>query len=193
MADANRERPSIGLSELFFTFLKINTFTFGGGYTIVPVIRDEFIHQKKLIDEEEMLNLVALAQSGPGPMAINTSILTGYRLRGPAGAVTCLLASVLPCLVIITLLYYAYDAVSTNPWIQAAFAAMGGAISAVLVLTTWDMAVSALSKHRIFGIILMLGAFAASYFLNVNTALIIVVCGLIGLILFSVVEETRVP
>jgi len=70
-------KREITLSEIFFTFLKINTFTFGGGYTIVPVIRDEFMMKKKLIDEDEMLGIVALAQSGPGAMAISTSLLTG--------------------------------------------------------------------------------------------------------------------
>jgi len=64
----------IKLREIFITFLKINAFTFGGGYTIVPVIRDEFMKKRKLIDEDEMLGLVALAQSGPGAMAISTSL-----------------------------------------------------------------------------------------------------------------------
>nr|WP_072514559.1 chromate transporter [Ndongobacter massiliensis] len=187
-----QKRPAISLWTLFFTFLKINTFTFGGGYTIVPVIRDEFIQRLKLIDEDEMLDLVALAQSGPGPMAISTSLLTGYRVRGPFGAITCLIASVLPCLVIITLLFYAYEAVSTNPWAQAAFAVMGGVISAVLILTTVDMAKTALRKHRKFGLVLMIASFSSSYFFSVNTALIILFSGLIGLIVFSIVDEGRV-
>ena len=182
----------ISLASIFLIFLKINTFTFGGGYTIVPVIRDEFIHKKKLIEEEEMLNIVALAQSGPGPMAISCSLLTGYRLRGPLGAITGLVASVLPCLVIITLLYYVYDAVQSNPWVRSAFAVMSGAISAVLVWTTINMARTALTKHRYFGMILMATAFICSYFFKLNTALIIVACGLIGLITFSIVEESKV-
>lgn len=190
--DKQVDRGGISLWEIFLTFVKINTFTFGGGYTIVPVIRDEFIYKKQLIEEEEMLDIVALAQSGPGPMAISTSLLTGYRLRGPLGAIVGLIASVLPCLVIITILYYVYDAVQENSWIQAAFAVMAGAISAVLVWTTFNMAKTALAKHPIFGAVLMVLAFVASYFFDVNTALIIAIAGIIGLSLFSIVEEGQV-
>lgn len=179
----------ISLREIFWTFFKINAFTFGGGYTIVPVIRDEFIHKKSLIEEEEMLDIVALAQSGPGPMAINTSILTGYRLRGPKGAIIATIASVLPCLIIITLLYYVYTEVSQNPLIQTIFAVVSGAISAVLVITTYNMAKTALEENKIFGLILMLGAFLASFVFDINTAIIILVCGFLGFSVFTLIEK----
>lgn len=182
----------VSLLYLFFKFLKINAFTFGGGYTIVPVIRDEFVLKKPLIDENEMSSIVALAQSSPGPMAINCSLLTGYRLRGPLGAVVSMLASVLPCLIIISLLFYIYDAFSSNPWVQSALTVMGGVISAVLIITTIDMARNALKKHRIFGIILMVSAFLASFFLEINSGLIILFSGLIGLILFTLIEEEKI-
>ncbi len=182
----------VSLKELFLTFLKINTFTFGGGYTIVPVIRDEFMKKKQLIDEDEMLDIVAIAQSGPGPMAINTSLLTGYRLRGLGGAVVSLFASVLPCLVVITLLFYAYHAVAKNEWVQSAFMVMGGVISAVLVVTTVDMAKAALQKHRIFGVILMAASFSAGFMLNINAAVIILAAGLIGLTVFSLFKEEQI-
>ena len=164
MTQEKEAEQTLSLIELFITFLKINAFTFGGGYTIVPVIRDEFVKKKQMISEEEMLDLVALAQSGPGPMAINASLLTGYRVKGPVGALVSLLASVLPCLLVITLFYYVYDAISENLLVRSAFQVMGGAISAVLVITTYNMAKSALKNYRIFGIVLMLGAFCGSYF-----------------------------
>ena len=179
-----KHEQSISLFTIFMTFLKINTFTFGGGYTIVPVIRDEFIEKKKLIAEEEMLNIVALAQSGPGPMAISTSLLTGYRLRGPIGAIVALTASVLPCLVIITILYYIYEQVQANPWVQSAFSVMSGAISAVLAWTTINMAKTALKKHKYFGLAMMVAAFLASFYFRINTALIILCCGLFGYYFF---------
>lgn len=185
---------TISLTEIFLTFLKINTVTFGGGYTIVPVIRDEFIHKKKLIDEEEMLNIVTLAQSGPGAMAISTSLLTGYRLRGLKGALTALFASVLPCLVIITIVYYAYDAFSSNVWVKAALEGMAGVISAALIITVYSMAKQALKKHTFFSSVLMLGAFIVSYFFKkqVHTAFIIVALGLIGFITFTLLKESEV-
>ena len=178
--------------SLFITFFKINMFTFGGGYTIVPVIRDEFVNKKNLIKDDEMLDIVAIAQSGPGPMAISTSILTGYRLKGWKGALTCLTASVLPCLIIISILYYVYDSISENTVAKAALGCMSGAISAVLFVTVFQMAKKALSKHKIFGTIIMITAFLVGNFTNINTVYIIIVAGLIGLTVFSLVEEDKI-
>ena len=190
----NKRTPTETLSlwALFLTFFKINLFTFGGGYTIVPVIRDEFVQKRALIEEEEMLDLTALAQSGPGPMAVNTSILTGYRVCGPLGAVVALLAATLPCLLVITLLFYVYQSLRTNPWVNAAFSVMGGAISAILLLTTWNMGKVALKKHPAFGSGILLGAFISGFFLHLNAALIIAVSGTFSLLLFSFVEESRI-
>lgn len=185
-------QANIRLSEIFITFFKINAVTFGGGYTIVPVIRDEFVRKKQLIDEEEMLGLVALAQSGPGAMAISTSLLTGYRLRGWRGAVTALVASVLPCLILISIIFYFYEAFSANFWVKSALLGMGGVISAVLVLTVYDMGRAALKKHFWFSLVLMLGAFTASFVFKVHTVLIILALALIGLVTFSVVSEGQV-
>lgn len=182
----------IKLSEIFFTFFKINAVTFGGGYTIVPVIRDEFMKKKGLIDEEEMLSLVALAQSGPGAMAISTSLLTGYRLRGWKGAITALLASVLPCLIIISIIFYFYEAFSTNFWVKSALMGMGGVISAVLILTVYDMGKAALRKHKYFSMLLMVSAFVASYFFKVHTIIIILALAFIGLFTFSILSEGKV-
>jgi chromate transporter len=183
-------KESISLMEIFGTFFKINAVTFGGGYTIVPVIRDEFMKKRGLIDEEEMLSLVALAQSGPGAMAISTSLLTGYRLRGWKGALTALLASVLPCLIIISVLFYFYDAFSNNFWVKSALLGMGGVISAVLVLTVYDMGKAALKKHKIFS--LMVGAFVASFFFQVHTIIIILTLALLGFATFTLVDEGKV-
>ncbi len=192
LTEGRPKSTQVSLFDLFRTFFKINMFTFGGGYTIVPVIRDEFVQRKKAISEEEMLDLTALAQSGPGPMAINASILTGYRVRGPLGAIVSLIAAVLPCLIIITLLFYVYDQFRRNPWVNAAFSVMGGGISAILVLTTFRMGKVALRKHPLFGTGIMLGAFLCGFVLKLNAALIILVCGLLGLSLFSLVDESKV-
>ncbi|MGI6560585.1 MAG: chromate transporter [Saccharofermentanales bacterium] len=192
----NRERSlnenQIYLFQLFLILLKINSFTFGGGYTIVPVISDEFVLKRKLIPAEEMTEIVALAQSAPGPMVVNASLLTGYRIKGVLGALVSLLASVLPCLVLISILYYIYDAVSANLWVKSAFSVMGGVISGVLIVTTFSMARLALKSHPIFGSVLMIMSFVASFFFSINTGIIILVCGLIGLVVFSLFKESSV-
>lgn len=177
--------------DLFLIFFKINLFTFGGGYTIVPVIRDEFVNKKKLIDDEEMLDIVAIAQSGPGPMAINTSLLTGYRIKGWRGALVSLIASFLPCLIIISIMYYLYKYISTNTIVKSIFMCMSGSISAVLLITVYQMARNALSKHKYFGIILMTSSFVAGYFTSINTIFIIITAGLIGLVVLSLAEDDK--
>ena len=179
-------------SKLFLIFFKINMFTFGGGYTIVPVIRDEFVKKNKLITETDMLNIMVIAQSGPGPMAINTSILTGYKIKGWKGALTCLLASILPCIIIITIMYYIYNFISDNKVVKSAFLCMSGAISAVLFITVYQMAQKALSEHKLFGVTLMISAFLVSYFTKINTIFIIIIAGLIGLVTFSLFKEDKI-
>lgn len=186
------KNDDIRLRELFFIFFKINMFTFGGGYTIVPVIIDEFSKKKDLIAEEEMIDIVAIAQSGPGPMAINTSILAGYRMRGMCGAFTCLLASVLPCLIVISLLYYVYSSVIHIKLIQTIMECMAGAMSAILGFTVFNMSKKALSKHRKFGTVLLIASILLAFFTKISTVLIILFAGLIGLIVFSIVEEDNI-
>lgn len=184
-------KQTISLRELFTTFFRINAVTFGGGYTIVPVIRDEFMKKKGLIDEDEMLDIVALAQSGPGAMAISTSLLTGYKLRGVKGALTSLLASVLPCLIIISLLTYFYQSYSKNFIVKSALLGMAGMISSILILTVYHMGKAAARNHRWFALVLMMGAFAASYFFKVHTVIIIVTLGLIGLFSYDILRKGR--
>lgn len=185
-------KKPISLLKLFMIFLKINTFTFGGGYTIVPVIKDEFVKGKELLSAEEMYDIVALAQSGPGPMAINASLLVGYRMRGPLGAIVSLFASTLPCLVILSVMYYLYDFIYENEWVRAAFSCMGGAIAAVLLLTSFDMIKSALRKNRLFSLLLMVFGTMVQILFDINTALIILVCGILGLVTFSVFPEEKI-
>lgn len=181
----------ISLWELFLTFFRINAITFGGGYTIVAILRDEFVLRKKIIDENEMLDLTALAQSGPGAMAINTSVLTGYKLRGPIGAVVCMLASVLPCIIIITVISYFYQEFRANYFVNAALVGMSGVIAAVLIVTTYNMGKNVLKKHPTFSSFIMALSFCLSFFFHVNSGLIVLSFGAMGLVLFSLIKEER--
>lgn len=175
--------------QLFLIFFKINAVTFGGGYTIVPIIKSEFSDKRHLINEDEMLDLVALAQSGPGAMAISASLLTGYRLAGPAGAIVSTVASVLPCLILITIISYFYQQFRSNFWINAMLTGIGGVIGAILLMTTINMGKTALKTYPTMSAILMVTAFVASFFFDVNSGLIILVAGLFGIFLFAKVPR----
>lgn len=182
-------KKDISYLQLFMLFFKINSLTFGGGYTIVPVVREEFAIKRNLIDDDTMLNIIALAQTGPGAMAISTSLLTGYKLKGVPGAIVSLIASVLPCIIIITIISYFYQTFSQNFWVKSALLGMSGVISAVLLVTTFNLGRSALKSTPVFSVIMMVSAFTASFFLGIHTALIILFLGLCGLIVFTVSKE----
>lgn len=188
-----KKEQNITIFQMFIIFFKIATFTFGGGYTIVPVIKDEFSKKRNLISENEMLDLVSIATSGPGPMAINASILTGYKLHGVVGAIMAAIASALPSLIIITVISYFYKEFSNNYYVKAALQGMGGVIAATLLITSYDMAKQALKSNKIFSLFIMITAFVASFIFNINTGLIILFIGLLGFIVFSLVEEDKIP
>lgn len=182
----------ISLAKLFWIFFKINAITFGGGYTIVPIIKDIFVEDLKLIDEEKMLDIVALAQGGPGAMAISTSVLTGYKLRGPVGAIVSLVASSMPCLITLSIISQFYQAFKTNFYISSALLGISGAISAVLFITVYRMGKSAIKKFPIFSSFVIIIVFILGFFFkDINKIYLIIFSGLSGLITFSLFKEKK--
>lgn len=181
----------ISYLELFLIFFKINAITFGGGYTIVPVIREEISIKRKLIDEETMMDIVGMAQTAPGAMATSTSILTGYKLKGIRGAIVSLIASVLPCIIIIALISYFYQEFSENFWVRSALLGMGGVISAILLMTAYNLGRIALKRYPIFSFVMMVTAFIFSFILHIPTAFVIFYLGMSGLLVFSFVKEVK--
>lgn len=183
------KKEKITLREIFITFLKISSFTFGGGYTIIPVIKDEFSTKRNLINEDDMMDIIALAQSGPGAMAISTSILTGYKVRGVKGAFAAAVGAVVPCIIIISIISFFYKEFSQNKIIQLALKGMSGAISAVLLLTTYNMYKNSVKKDSLYGHIVMVIAFLTAMFTDLSTSWIILGLAVIGLIYFSMKKE----
>ncbi len=181
----------ISLLKLFLTFFKINAITFGGGYTIVPVIKDIFVEDLKLIDEDDMLDIVALAQGSPGAMAISTSILTGYKIRGPIGAIVCLIASTMPCLIILSLVANFYQAFKTNFFINSALKGISGVISAVLFITVFNMLRTSYKKYPKYTILMSIVVFILGYFTNIHTGLIIIFCAISGIFFMSVIRGVK--
>ena len=121
------------LLKLFTTFFKIGLFTFGGGFAMIPLIQREVIEKHKWIDEKDFLDMLVLAQSTPGPIAVNTSVFVGYKLAGVAGAVMATLGTVLPSFVVILLLALFFAEVRENRYVDAAFRAMRPAVVALIV------------------------------------------------------------
>ena len=102
------------LAKLFLSTLYLSAFTFGGGYVIVTLMKKKFVDEYHWIDEQEMLDLVAIAQSSPGAIAVNGAIVVGYKLAGMAGVLTAVIATVLPPFTILTLISFCYAAFRSN-------------------------------------------------------------------------------
>lgn len=132
------ERTS--LSELFGSFFKIGLFTFGGGYAMVPLIEAEVIERKKWLPQSEFLDLLTLAQSSPGPIAINTSVFIGYKVRGIRGAAASALGAVMPSFLTILTIAVFFAEVRHNAVVDAAFKGMRPAVVALIVVPTLSLA-----------------------------------------------------
>lgn len=164
--------------KMFFTMLKISATTFGGGFVIVPLLKNKFVDEEKLIDENEMLELMAIAQSCPGPIAVNASVMVGYRILGVRGALTALLATIMPPLVIISIISLFYRAFKDSLIIKTVMAGMLCGVSAVII----DVVLGMLKKldKRPITIMLLLASFVLATFFKVNVIVIIVAAICIG-------------
>ena len=109
------------LTQLFFTFLKIGAFTFGGGYAMIALLEHEFIEKKKWMDKDEFLNMVAVAESTPGPVAVNSATYLGYRVGGAVGAALSTLAVSIPSFVIIYIISLFFDRFLSLTYVAYAF------------------------------------------------------------------------
>ena len=122
-----------GLWAIFWSFLKIGAFTFGGGYAMIPLIQHEVITRRQWLDDGEFVDLLTLAQAAPGPISLNTAVFVGYRQRGYAGALAAVAGVVLPSFVIILLVAIFFANMRNNEWVDAAFRGMRPAVVALIV------------------------------------------------------------
>ena len=165
--------------SLFFTFMKIGLFTFGGGYAMIPLIQRETVDNKKWINDKDILDIVAIAESTPGPIAINAATFIGYRVGGFLGALAATVGVVLPSFVIITAISFVLAAFQNIRWIQYAFNGIRAGVLALIVKALWSMFKQ--SPKGIFAYLIMLGAFAATAFLPVNVIYVILFCAAAGI------------
>lgn len=165
--------------KLFFSTFKLSACTFGGGFVIIPLMRKKFVEELGWIEEDEMLDLTAIAQSSPGAIAVNASILVGYHVAGLPGAMLTVLGTILPPLITISIISMFYQAFRDNAIVNMAMAGMLCGVAAVICDVVINMA-KPFSEKRILPVIVMLGSFVAVRFFSVNIIIIILVCGVIG-------------
>ncbi len=165
---------------LFLSALKLSAFTFGGGFVIIPLMRKRFVEELHWIEEQEMLDLTALAQSSPGAIAVNASILVGYHLAGVMGALLSIIGTVLPPLVIISAISMFYTAFRDNAIVGMAMTGMLAGVAAVICDVVINMGKAVFQKKRVLPVLVLLGSFIAVRFFSVNIILVIFACGVIG-------------
>jgi len=173
--------------KLFWTTFTLSLFTFGGGFVIISLMRKKMVVTLNWIDDEEMMDFVTIAQSSPGPIALNGSLMVGYHLANIPGALIAGLGTILPPMIILTLVSLGYEAVKSNPWIAAAFHGMRPVVAAIVLQVTWALLKPVLGKKKIAPIIMLVLAFIALYFFKVNIMLVMAICVAVAVIL-SLVE-----
>lgn len=164
------------LTKLFFSTLYLSTFTFGGGYVIISLMKNKFVDQLHWIREDEMMDLIAIAQSSPGAVAVNGAIVVGYKLGGFPGVVVSVLGAILPPFVILSIVSGFYTMFQNNETVRAVLSGMRTGVGAVIVSVLWDMGSSIIKEKKVFSIVIMFAAFAANYLFHVNVILIILIC-----------------
>jgi len=166
--------------KLFASTFYISAFTFGGGFVIIPLMKKKFVDDLHWIEENEMLNLVAIAQSSPGAVAVNAAILLGYRIKGILGALVTILGTVLPPFITLTVISFFYEAFRDNIVVNAVLKGMQAGIAAVIADVVLNLGANVVKEKDIVAVIIMVGAFIATFFLKINVMYIIIVCGFIG-------------
>lgn len=170
------------LRKLFFSTLYLSAFTFGGGYVIVTLMKKKFVDELHWIDEDEMLNLVAIAQSAPGAIAVNGAIVVGYKLAGILGALVAILATIIPPFSIITAISYCYTLIRDNVIVSRVMSGMQVGVGAVIASVVWDMGKGVVKQKDIASIVIMAAAFVAACVFRINVIYIILTCIAIGIV-----------
>ncbi len=165
--------------KLFSVFFKIGAFTIGGGYAMLPLIQREVADKRKWIDESVMLDIVAIAESTPGPIAINTATFVGTRVAGFWGAFAATFGTVLPSFMIIAALSKILAAVIHIEVVKFAFNGIRAGVLALIVKALWGMAKQC--PKNLFSAILAVLAFALVLLTSVNVLYVIIGGALIGL------------
>ena len=170
------------LKQIFWSTIQISATTFGGGFVIVPLMRKKFVEELGWIDEEEMLDLVAIAQSSPGAIAVNAAIIVGYHIAGLAGAATAAIGTILPPFIIISTISIFYREFRDNKFVSLIMAGMLAGVAAVILDAVINLAKQIFKLKRILPIIVMLVSFIATYFFRINILMVIGGAALTGLI-----------
>lgn len=171
------------LLKLFLSTIYISAFTFGGGFVIITFMKRKFVDELKWIDENEMLDLAALAQSSPGAIAVNAAILVGWRVAGFAGMLTAVFGTIIPPMLILTVISFFYASFAANPYVALVLKGMQAGVAAVILDVVCSLGSNVIKQHRPVYLVIMAAAFIATFIFSVNVIYIILASALLGILL----------
>lgn len=171
------------LWTLFLSMLYISAFTFGGGFVIVTFMKRRFVDELHWITEKEMLDMTALAQSSPGAIAVNAAILVGWRAAGFAGMLAAVLGTVIPPMVILSVISLFYRLFAENRYVAWALRGMQSGVAAVILDVSISLGKNVVKEKQAVHLAILAAAFIATFFLRVNVIWIILCAAVIGVCL----------
>ena len=167
---------------LFRSMFVLSACTFGGGFVIVSLMKKRFVEELQWFGEDEMLDVTAITQSAPGPLPVNASVIIGYRMAGIVGSLTAVLGTILPPMIIISIISLFYEQFRTNHYVAIALQVMRAGVAAVIFDVVINLAKNVIKTKRLLYIFMMGIAFVCTYLFGVSAMIIIFVCLGIGLI-----------
>ena len=150
------------LWKIFISTLYLSAFTFGGGYVIVSFMKKKFVDELHWIEEKEMLDLVAIAQSSPGAIAVNGAIIVGYKLAGIPGMLVSVIGAIIPPMVILSVISVFYDAFCSNYYIAALLKGMTAGVGAVIMSVVYDMGKNVVKSKDWVNVVIMIISFVSA-------------------------------
>lgn len=177
-----KENPARMLWQLFKATFLLSAFTFGGGFVIVSLMKKKFVEELHWLEEEEMLDITAIAQSSPGPIPINASVILGYRMYGVVGSLVAILGTSLPPMIIISVISIFYAQFRSNQIIAIALQVMRAGVAAVIFDVVLNLAKKVVDTRRVLYIALMITAFVGKVILGVDAMVVILCCLVVGLL-----------
>lgn len=171
------------LPRLFLSMLYISTFTFGGGFVIITFMKRKFVDELHWLEESEMLDMTALAQSSPGAIAVNAAILVGWRVHGLSGMAVAVIATILPPMAILTAISFCYAAFATNPYVAFTLRGMQAGVAAVILDVVCSLGAGVLKERSAVHLAVMALAFIAAWVFDVGVVYIILGAACVGVIM----------
>lgn len=176
------QKQSTSLWKLFSVFFRIGAFTFGGGLAMLPLIEREVVDVRGWVGKDEILDIVALSQSVPGAIAVNSSIFIGLRLRGVIGAIAAMLGTITPSIFIILIIAHFFTQFQSNPILMRAFSGVKGAVIGLVAAAALRAGKNAVVNR--YGLVVAACAFFLSVFGVLPIVWIIILGGLSGIVYF---------